>query len=59
MASGALPFHAPVNDWFAASFPEPTAAQRLGWPPILDRRSALILAPTGSGKTLAAFLAGL
>jgi len=54
-----LPFHSPVADWFAASFAAPTAAQRLGWPPLVERRSALILAPTGSGKTLAAFLAGL
>jgi len=60
MPSGApLPFRAPVSDWFTSSFPGVTDAQRLGWPPILARRSALILAPTGSGKTLAAFLAGL
>src|SRR6476661_5661694 len=60
MPSGAtLPFHAPVSDWFASSFAATTDAQRLGWPPILEGRSALILAPTGSGKTLAAFLAGL
>ncbi|HEY3625441.1 MAG TPA: DEAD/DEAH box helicase, partial [Terracidiphilus sp.] len=30
--------------------------QRLGWPVIARRESALILAPTGTGKTLAAFL---
>ncbi len=54
-----LPFHSPVADWFGASFAAPTAAQRLGWPPLVEGRSALVLAPTGSGKTLAAFLAGL
>jgi len=48
-----------VRDWFGASFAEPTAAQRRGWPPILAGRSTLLLAPTGSGKTLAAFLAGI
>ena len=58
--SALLPgFHPPVAEWFAASFDEPTPAQRLGWPPVVEGRSALILAPTGSGKTLAAFLAGL
>ena len=57
--SFSLPFHAPVAEWFDASFAAPTPAQRLGWPPIVAGRSALILAPTGSGKTLAAFLAGL
>ena len=54
-----VPFHPPVAEWFDASFSAPTGAQRLGWPPIRDGRSALILAPTGSGKTLAAFLASL
>src|SRR5688572_13954996 len=34
----------------------PTKAQALGWPPIAQGESTLILAPTGSGKTLAAFL---
>ncbi len=48
-----------VRDWFRASFAEPTAAQRKGWPPILAGRSTLLLAPTGSGKTLAAFLAAI
>ena len=52
-------FHPAVRDWFRASFAEPTAAQRKGWPPILAGRSTLLLAPTGSGKTLAAFLAGI
>ncbi len=52
-------FHAAVQDWFRASFPEPTGAQKKGWPPILAGRSTLLLAPTGSGKTLAAFLAAI
>src|ERR687895_379387 len=34
----------------------PTKAQALGWPPIAQGESTLILAPTGSGKTLTAFL---
>src|SRR5213593_3690285 len=49
-------FHAPVRDWFAASFRAPTRPQALGWPAIARGESTLILAPTGSGKTLAAFL---
>jgi len=52
-------FHRPIAAWFAATFPQPTRAQSLAWPPILAGRSTLLLAPTGSGKTLAAFLAGL
>jgi ATP-dependent Lhr-like helicase len=52
-------FHPPVQEWFRASFLEPTPAQAKGWPPILDGRSTLLLAPTGSGKTLAAFLAAI
>jgi ATP-dependent Lhr-like helicase len=50
------PFHAPVRDWFSASFDAPTRPQALGWPAIARGESTLILAPTGSGKTLAAFL---
>jgi ATP-dependent helicase Lhr and Lhr-like helicase len=45
-----------VRAWFAASFPEPTTPQELGWPHIADGEHTLICAPTGSGKTLAAFL---
>jgi len=52
-------FRPPVRDWFLESFKAPTRAQQLGWPLILERESALILAPTGSGKTLAAFLAAI
>jgi ATP-dependent Lhr-like helicase len=52
-------FRAPVRDWFRSAFPEPTAAQTKGWPPIVAGRSTLLLAPTGSGKTLAAFLAAI
>ena len=51
-----LPFHPLVREWFDGAFAEPTAAQRLGWPPIAAGAHSLILAPTGSGKTLAAFL---
>src|SRR3989475_919171 len=58
-----LPKSAAFNDtvqrWFEASFPAPTRAQALGWPPILAGESTLLLAPTGSGKTLAAFLTAI
>src|SRR2546426_2336430 len=58
-----LPKSAAFNDtvqrWFEASFPAPTRAQTLGWPPILAGESTLLLAPTGSGKTLAAFLTAI
>jgi len=49
-------FHPVTADWFKAVFEAPTAPQRLGWPVIARRESALILAPTGTGKTLTAFL---
>jgi ATP-dependent helicase Lhr and Lhr-like helicase len=52
-------FSPAVREWFAASFPEPTAAQVLGWPPITDGRHTLVCAPTGSGKTLTAFLSAI
>src|SRR4051812_6512491 len=52
-------FHEPVTRWFEGSFPSPTRAQALGWPPILAGQSTLLLAPTGSGKTLAAFLTAI
>jgi ATP-dependent Lhr-like helicase len=52
-------FHLLIRQWFQERFREPTDAQQLGWPLILDRRDTLIAAPTGSGKTLAAFLASL
>ncbi|BDG10293.1 Lhr family helicase [Anaeromyxobacter paludicola] len=61
MASGDAPslFHPAVAEWFARSFPAPTRAQSLSWPPIRRGESTLLLAPTGSGKTLAAFLSCL
>jgi ATP-dependent helicase Lhr and Lhr-like helicase len=49
-------FHPVTVEWFKAVFDAPTAPQRLGWPVIARRESALILAPTGTGKTLTAFL---
>jgi ATP-dependent Lhr-like helicase len=52
-------FSPPVRHWFAKSFAGPTRAQSLGFPPIREGKSTLLLAPTGSGKTLAAFLASL
>ena len=52
-------FNLPVRAWFEESFPSPTRAQALGWPPILAGESTLLLAPTGSGKTLAAFLTSI
>jgi ATP-dependent Lhr-like helicase len=55
----AASFHEPIQRWFEASFPSPTRAQALGWPPILAGESTLLLAPTGSGKTLAAFLTAI
>jgi ATP-dependent Lhr-like helicase len=52
-------FQPAVREWLREAFAAPTRAQILGWPPIQDGRSTLILAPTGSGKTLAAFLAAI
>ena len=52
-------FSPAVRAWFGASFPTPTAAQALGWPPITAGQHTLICAPTGSGKTLAAFLSAI
>ncbi len=52
-------FSPAVRAWFGASFPEPTAAQVGGWPPIVAGQHTLICAPTGSGKTLAAFLSAI
>ena len=52
-------FSPAVREWFATSFPEPTAAQVQGWPVISGGAHTLICAPTGSGKTLTAFLASI
>ncbi|MET0458436.1 MAG: DEAD/DEAH box helicase, partial [Ilumatobacteraceae bacterium] len=52
-------FSPAVRAWFGAAFPEPTAAQIQGWPPITAGDHTLICAPTGSGKTLAAFLSSI
>src|SRR5262245_37497695 len=52
-------FSPAVAGWFATSFPEPTPAQVLGWPPITEGRHTLVCAPTGSGKTLTAFLSAI
>ncbi|MGH9269885.1 MAG: DEAD/DEAH box helicase, partial [Ilumatobacteraceae bacterium] len=52
-------FSPAVRAWFGAAFPEPTAAQVQGWPPIGAGQHTLICAPTGSGKTLAAFLSAI
>jgi ATP-dependent helicase Lhr and Lhr-like helicase len=52
-------FSPAVREWFATSFPEPTAAQVQGWPVITGGSHTLICAPTGSGKTLTAFLSSI
>jgi len=49
-------FSRPVQDWFRASFAEPTAVQERGWREVAAGKHVLMAAPTGSGKTLAAFL---
>ncbi|OFJ54789.1 ATP-dependent helicase [Mycolicibacterium grossiae] len=50
------PFSALTREWFAGTFPEPTAAQAQAWAAIAGGDNTLVIAPTGSGKTLAAFL---
>ncbi|MGA0118445.1 MAG: DEAD/DEAH box helicase, partial [Ilumatobacteraceae bacterium] len=52
-------FSPAVREWFATSFPEPTAPQIQGWPAIVGGAHTLICSPTGSGKTLTAFLSSL
>jgi ATP-dependent helicase Lhr and Lhr-like helicase len=49
-------FSALVREWFAGTFPAPTAAQAEAWAAIAGGHNTLVIAPTGSGKTLAAFL---
>ncbi len=56
---GAAPFHPVIQQWFAETLGEPTAAQERGWAAIGQGRHTLIAAPTGSGKTLAAFLTAI
>ncbi len=52
-------FHPAINNWFKATFREPTPAQQRAWPAIRQHRHTLIAAPTGSGKTLAAFMTAI
>ena len=52
-------FHPIVARWFEERFAEPTDAQRLSWPRIVERHHTLVAAPTGSGKTFAAFLVAI
>src|SRR5687768_2141149 len=52
-------FSPATRAWFEATFREPTAAQRDGWPSIAEGSHTLVCAPTGSGKTLAAFLSAI
>jgi ATP-dependent Lhr-like helicase len=54
-----MTFHPLIQRWFTETLGQPTAAQRLGWAAIGERRHTLIAAPTGSGKTLAAFLTAI
>jgi ATP-dependent Lhr-like helicase len=46
----------PVRLWLARYIGEPTPAQCLAWPALVEGKNLLLCAPTGSGKTLAAFL---
>ncbi len=48
-----------TQQWFVATFGEPTRAQAEAWRSIAGGRHTLVVAPTGSGKTLAAFLSSI
>jgi len=48
-----------TRTWFEESFKRPTDAQQRAWPPILQNKNTLLVAPTGSGKTIAAFLCAI
>lgn len=57
---GLPPAFAPATRaWLASQFEAPTRVQAQGWPRLVARENALLVAPTGSGKTLAAFLAAI
>ena len=49
-------FDSATHAWLDSRFEAPTPVQRAGWPLLVARKHALLIAPTGSGKTLAAFL---
>jgi len=49
-------FDPATRAWLERHFDAPTPVQRAGWPLLVARKHALLIAPTGSGKTLAAFL---
>ena len=51
-------FSPAVREWFATSFPEPTAAQVQGWPAIVGGRHTLVCAPESPGP-FASAVAGL
>ncbi|NDY94804.1 DEAD/DEAH box helicase [Wenzhouxiangella sp. C33] len=52
----AMPFAAPIAEWFKSQFDQPTRIQRLAWPQVRRGKHCLIAAGTGQGKSLAALL---